>query len=506
MLYSQTLFTIAEDYRNRGFYLLAIDIIKEAIKFCADQIIIKNMKLTLADCLRIIKRWDEAIEIYHDIEDYGTIGNITLYLGGYEDSIKWFELVKKRKNYIYYKHPQALFLLEKYLEALDLFCDLYHIETNNTLIENSSLSKAESELVFLCFQKAYNFQDYINLLQEKTISQELINHLNCRIYEINKLTYDKHQGLLRLVINGFGNLPTAIVQLEKISTDKYLVKAKARILKIYQKRIWCLQEINDQNLFSPKGLVHKLVNDENYANEKLREIIDTIQANTKEKPYNNWYDYVDKLNNKGEEINGTDILQYFNYFLPRLTVVQLFEEEVINYIDNRIKIFKTENNETLCGYLAKYLSVPYDFYNKSDAIMHNFFSSISSYLKQTLGLSDQNEKWIKEFAMVKLFYKWFEGFEQITQASPEWLKPQRLDLFIPDLKFAVEYQGEQHFMPIEIFGGEEGFQTRKESDEIKKKLCEANGISLEYINYDEDLLERVKEIYYKFYPLIKEHK
>jgi hypothetical protein len=107
--------------------------------------------------------------------------------------------------------------------------------------------------------------------------------------------------------------------------------------------------------------------------------------------------------------------------------------------------------------------------------------------------------------MVKLFYKWFADFKQITQASPEWLKPQRLDLFIPDLKLAIEYQGEQHFIPVELFGGEEGFQLRQESDERKKKLCEANGINLEYINYDEDLLERVREIYARYYPSIKNH-
>jgi len=149
---------------------------------------------------------------------------------------------------------------------------------------------------------------------------------------------------------------------------------------------------------------------------------------------------------------------------------------------------------------------PSDFYSKSDATMFKLFSSLDNYLRQTLGLADHNEKWIKEFAMVKLFYKWFEGFKQITQASPEWLKPQRLDLLIPDLRFAIEYQGEQHFMPIEIFGGKEGFQTRQEADERKKKLCEANGISLEYINYDEDLLERVKDIYSKYFPYINAKK
>ena len=503
---SQTLFWIAEDYRNRGFYLLAADLIKEAIRFSSDGSLTINMKNVLADCLRMVKRWDEAIETYKEVGEYGTIGNINLYLGDYKGAIKWYELVRKRRHYVYYKHPQALLLLGKYIESLDLFCEMHNIKSENTLPTHRLHSKSEAELILLCFQKAYNFMDYINLSSEKTINQGLTDQLNCRIYEVNKLSFSKHKSLLSLVITEFGNLSTAIVSLEIISTNKFFVKAKSKILKIYHNRIWCLQEINDQNLFNPKGLVSKIVNDESFARKKLIEITDEVQSKIKKIPFSNWYDYIQKLNNKSEEINGTDIVNHFNYFLPRLAIVKLFEEEVVEYINNRVKSFRLENNEGLGAYLAKYLAVPGEFYEKSDSIMFNLFSSAGNYLKQTLGLADHNERWINEFAMVKLFYKWFEGFIQHTQASPDWLKPQRLDLFIPELRLAVEYQGEQHFMPIEIFGGEKGFQNRKENDKRKKKLCVANGVDLEYISYNEDMLERIKEIYFKYYPSIKEHK
>ena len=32
----------------------------------------------------------------------------------------------------------------------------------------------------------------------------------------------------------------------------------------------------------------------------------------------------------------------------------------------------------------------------------------------------------------------------------------RLDIYLPDLKLAIEHQGEQHYQPITVFGGEEG--------------------------------------------------
>ena len=502
---NQTIYRIGEDYKKKGFYLLAADIIKKALKPYSNDNYTVNMKIVLADCLRIIKRWDEAIEVYKDINDFGTVGNIFLYLGNYEESIKWYELVRKHKYYVYNKHPQVLFLVRKYTEALDLICEKYYIETKDSLIKNHLPTKGEFEFILLCFQQAYNLHEHINTFQENYSQIELLNYLDGIILNQNEKSYKKHQGLLRATIKGFGNLPTTLINLEQISTEKYFAKAKAKMSTIYYPRPWCLKEISDQNIFSPKGLVNKIVDDEKFAKDKLQEINNEFLSEIKRGPYYNWYNYVQKKNSNGEDINGTDIVKYFNYFLPKLSIVQLFEEEVIEFINDRINAFNKENNETLCSYLANYLTVPSDFYIKSDSIMFNLFSSIDNYLKQTLGLADHNEKWIKEFAMVKLFYKWFEGFKQITQASPEWLKPQRLDLFIPDLKLAVEYQGEQHFMPIEIFGGEGGFQERKENDERKWKLCEANGVNLEYINYDEDLLERVKEIYAKYYPSIKNH-
>ena len=62
----------------------------------------------------------------------------------------------------------------------------------------------------------------------------------------------------------------------------------------------------------------------------------------------------------------------------------------------------------------------------------------------------------------------------------EWLKPLSLDFYLPKYNIAIECQGEQHFMPIEFFGGEEKFNKTKNYDKLKKELCEKNGIELLY--------------------------
>ena len=362
MVDSQTIYWIGEDYKKKGFYLLAADIIKEAIRLRSNDSYTINMKIVLADCLRIIKRWDESIEIYNELGEYGTIGNIFLYLGKYDESIKWYELIKKHKHYVYFKYPQVLFLIGKYTEAIDLLCEKYNIETKNSRIENNFPSKTELEFILLCFHKAYNFHKYIN--QDKFHQIEQIDSLDNIIQNINNQSYEKHQGLLRSVIKGFGNLPTTIINLEKISTDKFLVKAKTKMLRIYQNKIWCLNEISEQNNFSPRDLVHKIVNDDKYANEKLHEITDGLMSTVKGKPYYNWYDYVEKKNSGKEDINGIDIVKYFNYFLPRLTIVRLFEEEVIDYLNDKITAFRKETNESLCGYLAGYRNRTCDLLRK----------------------------------------------------------------------------------------------------------------------------------------------
>lgn len=67
------------------------------------------------------------------------------------------------------------------------------------------------------------------------------------------------------------------------------------------------------------------------------------------------------------------------------------------------------------------------------------------------------------------------------------IKPLPFDFAIFDrqnnLIYLIEYQGEQHFRPVEIFGGEESFKITKENDLKKKQYCKDNNITLIEIPY-----------------------
>lgn len=49
----------------------------------------------------------------------------------------------------------------------------------------------------------------------------------------------------------------------------------------------------------------------------------------------------------------------------------------------------------------------------------------------------------------------------------------------------IKYDGEQHFGPVNIFGGEESFNIQKKLDNIKNNFCKENDIKLIRIPYFE---------------------
>lgn len=63
--------------------------------------------------------------------------------------------------------------------------------------------------------------------------------------------------------------------------------------------------------------------------------------------------------------------------------------------------------------------------------------------------------------------------------------------------FLLEYDGKQHFEPIDFFGGIDGFNLRVKHDKIKDKYCNKNNIKLVRCNYlmtDDEIINYLKEI------------
>ena len=61
---------------------------------------------------------------------------------------------------------------------------------------------------------------------------------------------------------------------------------------------------------------------------------------------------------------------------------------------------------------------------------------------------------------------------------------QSVDIYVPEIPLAIEYQGQQHYEPIALFGGEEGFELTCIRDEKKRALLAHHGVPLIEWRYD----------------------
>lgn len=57
------------------------------------------------------------------------------------------------------------------------------------------------------------------------------------------------------------------------------------------------------------------------------------------------------------------------------------------------------------------------------------------------------------------------------------------DFYLPSFNLLIEYQGEQHERPVDIFGGEEQFSVQQKHDKRKRKYAKKHGIELFEIWY-----------------------
>lgn len=90
------------------------------------------------------------------------------------------------------------------------------------------------------------------------------------------------------------------------------------------------------------------------------------------------------------------------------------------------------------------------------------------------------------------------NIDYLFQATFDDLKHKRFlayDFYIPEKNLLIEYDGLQHFKPIEYFGGEEAFKDRQFKDSLKNEYAKQNNIDLIRIPYYEDVNEVLRNTF-----------
>lgn len=166
--------------------------------------------------------------------------------------------------------------------------------------------------------------------------------------------------------------------------------------------------------------------------------------------------------------------------------LRLFNGNPHAYLLNEKLIPLKYKNRLVCFYLD------IDFCTETE----KFSRECENLFRDSKGIPRVGEGWVNE---TKLFYdlkSYFKKYTLTHQYRAKWLGLQSIDIFIEEYNIGVEYQGIQHYRPVEFFGGEDGFKKTKERDERKKFLCKSHGVWLVYVREGYDLDNVANQIRY----------
>jgi hypothetical protein len=107
------------------------------------------------------------------------------------------------------------------------------------------------------------------------------------------------------------------------------------------------------------------------------------------------------------------------------------------------------------------------------------------------GVARIGEGNVTQHALFKLIRVHFP--KAVYEYSPRFLMGQRYDIYIPSLKLAIEYNGVQHYQPVQIFGGADGFEQTKMLDERKRQVSAKNGVRVYEWHYQRSVSSREVE-------------
>lgn len=146
-------------------------------------------------------------------------------------------------------------------------------------------------------------------------------------------------------------------------------------------------------------------------------------------------------------------------------------------------------------YFEKRFREKNDVWRYCDTILKNAYNNMYSLEERSTYIKPIN-KWVSEEQVYKITKKLYKEFNVIYQHRPFFLRSSiggqlSYDVYISGLNIAIEYQGKQHFEPIDFFGGEASYKKTVKRDKEKLTLSNQNNIKLIYINYWEVLTPKL---------------
>jgi len=227
------------------------------------------------------------------------------------------------------------------------------------------------------------------------------------------------------------------------------------------------------------------------------------------------------------EMYGTRFLQYYGWYVNqtylRLGILlsyfpsetkylnEICPKEIQNDIDeiNTLEKISPTDNQALIDYLSKNVN-----WNKSDSSLQfwnnlrrenpqywenieviisrkrrDFSNKIENITREELGFKHIGEGWVNETILYQIIKRIFPHREVIFHSKPAWLNGLEIDVYIPSLKIGFEYQGEQHYHPVNNWGGIKALEEIQKRDARKMYLCLEYDVRLITVDFTEPLTE-----------------
>lgn len=176
------------------------------------------------------------------------------------------------------------------------------------------------------------------------------------------------------------------------------------------------------------------------------------------------------------------------------------ENTMQQYLDENCHGYKLLDiqmpSDDRCKYLKAFIKCP----NEDHPPYWSYWKNITSgytcllcYMEDSMSKGERStENILKQYDID------YEPQKRFDDCRDSYTLP--FDFYLPDYNLVIEIMGEQHEHPVELFGGQEGFEKRVVHDKIKRDYLKQNDINIldiwyyEFDKMEELILNKIKSI------------
>lgn len=247
---------------------------------------------------------------------------------------------------------------------------------------------------------------------------------------------------------------------------------------------------HEEALTELEGILDKVYINKNKLVKSLIKIRQGLNRNVVTAEHIHILNYENELNpiTKIGEQNKTGLFKILNNILNNDFPSGFLEE--FCHLDDSGKLKSNGKKE----FKYNYFDLKGHLINRISIASSNLLRESENRLRLEMGGNKIGEGYISE---TELYYKVKEHFKHlkvIQHGKPKFLGRQHFDVWLPEVKIAIEYQGAQHDNPIDFFGGLDAFEKNQCRDERKRIKCIQNDVKLYEVRPDYNINSLISEI------------